>query len=739
MSARLAVAAIATLAGAAAVHAADDDFLARWAATNRFRSGAPAAIRCTPAGDAVLFLRSSGPTERRQDLWTFDPRTGSERVLVTAGALLGGGAETLTAEERARRERLRLSAGGIVSFEISRDGRTLLVPLSGRLFVVDRASGRSRELESRHGAAEDARFSPDGATIACVRDRDLWTLDVATGHETRLTTSEHPDVTWGRPEFVAQEEMGRFAGYWWSPDSKHVLVQRTDTRGVERMFISDPARPEAPPQEWPYPRAGRRNADVRLFLLPASGGEPREVKWDRERFPYLCSVEWSSRGPLSVYVMNRTQQEGVLLAAEPATGATRTLLVESDPAWINLEPTTPRWLPEGRGFLWLAERGDTEPALYWHGADGRPIVRLTPPGMEVDELLHVSPDGREAVVLAHGREPAEKRVVRVDVAARGRTVPFEVSPGLHRATFSENGALRVHTLQPLRGATRWTVSDTRNRTLGEIRSLADEPPFEPNVTFERVGPDSLRCAIVRPRAFVPGRRYPVIDAVYGGPHSQQVVARGRRYLMEQWIADQGFIVIAADGRGTPGRGSRWERAIRGDLVGPALDDQCLAVRELCARHVEMDPARVGAWGWSFGGTMAAAAVLRRPDVFRAAVAGAPVVDWRDYDTFYTERYLGLPGPDSLAYERSSLLPDAAKLARPLLIVHGTADDNVYFFNSLRLADALNRAGRAFDFLPLPGRTHSVTDAAYVRRVHTAVVEYFQRHLGGPGDAAPPRE
>jgi dipeptidyl-peptidase-4 len=273
---------------------------------------------------------------------------------------------------------------------------------------------------------------------------------------------------------------------------------------------------------------------------------------------------------------------------------------------------------------------------------------------------------------------------------------------------------------------------------GEVRSVGEMPPAAPNVEYSIVGADSLRVCITRPRAFDRGRRYPVVEWAYAGPHSVQVSRAAAGYTMLQWLADQGFIVVCVDGRGTPRRGRTWERAIRGDLIGPALADHVAALQALCAAHPEMDGERIGVTGWSFGGYFSVLAVERAPGTYRAALAGAPVVDWRDYDTAYTERYLGMPQQDSLAYARSSALTDAAKLTRPLLVMHGTADDNVYFFNTLKLADALNRANRSWQLLPFPGQTHGLIEAAQVRRQYGRMAEFFHETLGTYGDAAPPQ-
>ncbi len=601
--------------------------------------------------------------------------------------------------------------------------------------MVDRATGRVQALASAGGPAQDAHFSPDGARVACVRDGDVWVTELATGAERRLTTHEGDDVTWGSPEFVAQEEMGRFEGWWWAADSRALIVQRTDTKGVERMRISDPSNPGAVPQEWPYPRPGRANADVRLFRIALDGaGAPEEIAWGRQAFPYLCTVRADDDG-VRLLVMDRAQQREQLLIATPGAPP-RVLLEERDPAFLNLAQSTPKALPSGRGFLWIADRDDSGPWLEWRGADGAMRARLTPPGLRVAALEWLSPDGTRAIVRGWGADPTQTRLWRVDVSPRPRATLLAGEPGLHEVAVARDGAVRVRTLTPESGPVLRRVEDATGRPLAELRSVAEDPGIEPRPTFERVGSDSICAYVLRPTNFDPRLRYPVVDEAYGGPHYQEVQRAGRRFLLGQYLADQGFIVVGVDGRGTPGRGRTWERAIRGDLIGPALEDHVAALRELCARHPEMDERRIGVSGWSFGGYFAAHAVMRSANTYRVAVAGAPVVDWRDYDTFYTERYLGLPGPDSLAYERSSVLPFAPRLERPLLVIHGTADDNVYFFNSLKLADALNRAGRSFEFLPLPGRTHVVADEPYVRRVHTVTTEFLRRELGGPADPRP---
>jgi dipeptidyl-peptidase-4 len=712
---------------------ADQDLLEQYAATDRFRNGLPRAFIVTPDGREVLFVRS-GPRDRVGDLYSLDTKTGAERVVLTSKQLLAGSSEHLTAEQLARLERQRLAARGIVSFELSADGRRLLVPISGRLFVVERASGAIRELSpGTKEAAEDAHFSPDGERIACVRKGDVHVIELATGDEHAITSHTGEHESWGSPEFVAQEEMDRFEGWWWSPDSRTLLVQHTDESDVEKMHIADPAHPEVAPQEWAYPRAGTKNAEVRLFLVPAAGGTPRPVEWDPTRYPYLCSATWAKEAPPTLVVMDRDQHEEAILAVDTATCATHPLLVERDDKFLNLHAGAPRWLAGGRTWLWIAERDDSGPWLERRSPAAGVPVRLSPPGLRVHSLLGVDEKRGAAYVLASD-DPREQHVWRLPLAG-GRPVRIGNDAGVEEGTFAHEGSVHVRSTNPIDGVKRFIAEDGDGRRLAALRSVCEAPLITPGIEWTRIGADSMNAAIIRPRNFQAGRHYPVLEYVYGGPHSLQVSHYRNQYVMPQWLADHGFIVVSLDGHGTPWRGRSWERSIRGDLIGPALADHRAGLRELMARYPEMDPQRVGIYGWSFGGYFTVLALERAGDLYRAGVAGAPVVDFRDYDTFYTERYLGLPQRDSLAYTRSSGLTDAAKLARPLLIVHGTADDNVYFFNSLKLADALGHAQVPFDFLPLPGQTHSVNDPGLQREYQMRMVDFFTRELGRPEGAA----
>ena len=713
----------------------DPGFLDAYAETYRFRHGEPRAIEVLPDGSGVLFLRSPGRSATGS-LYLFDVASGEERQVLTAQDLLGSEEEELSAEEAARRERMRLTARGLASFRVSPDGSTLLVPLSGRLFLVDRARLGSddavREVESDAGAAIDPRFSPDGSQIATVRDGDLYVVDVATGAERRLTTRDGEEQTNGLAEFVAQEEMGRMRGFWWAPDGQSLAYQQTDHASMERMHILDPAHPESEPRAWPYPRPGETNAAVRLGVIGVDGGETTWVQWDHERFEYLASVVWPSSGPLTILVQDREQEHESLRRVDPATGSTEEILAEEDAAWLNLDQTVPRWINGGTQLLWSSEASG-QWRLELRGADGSLIRPLTPEGLDYRSLEAIDEEAGVAWIHA-SEEQTETHVYRVRLDGEGEPEQVSEGAGEHSATVGRDGEIWVHARMTEEGHAH-VVRRADGEEIGALGTEAEDAPFEPNLTYETVGRRDWRTMIVRPRDYDETLRYPVILAVYGGPHARTVVHDPRRYLLDQYMADHNFIVVRIDGRGTPGRGREWERAIDEDFITVPLADQVEALQQLGDRHPELDLERVGVWGWSFGGYFSAMAVLRRPDIFRAGVAGAPVSEWRDYDTHYTERYLGLPEAEGEEgpYHVSSVLTYAAEEAepadlRPLLMLHGTADDNVYFSHSLKLQDALFRSGRPADLLTLSGLTHMPNEAALVRRMYARIMGFFESHL-----------
>ena len=703
----------------------DTTFLASYAATNKFTLGRPTAFKVSRDGTHVYFLRSPARGFAR-DLYVYDVDAKTERILATAAQLLGGNSENLSPEEKARRERMRSTARGIASFELAKDGKRLLVPLSGKLYVVDTASGQAKELTDAGGYANDATLSPEGDRVACVRNGDLFVIDIATNQQTRLTNSATDTIVNGLPEFVAQEEMDRFRGYWWSPDGKSIVYQQTDTRGMDKSYIADPSRPDQPPQSWPYPRPGRNNASVRVGMVDTRGGATRWLSWDTGAFPYLVSVTWDDdEAPLLIAVQNRAQTDIKLYEVELGRGATRELLTEHDAAWVNIAQSVPRFYEKGRKFLWISEESGA-PLLEVRETSGAMQKEITKAELGLHELVHVDEAHGHAYVLASD-DATDKRLFRVPLDG-GDATPVAPTRGKESAAFTDGAPVFVHSQALEDGSVRDVVRKLDGSEVGAIASVAEQPAVMPKVELTRVTEHALNAAIVRPRDFAAGNTYPVIVHVYAGPHNRIVDRVPRSYFLDQWIADNGFIVVAIDNRGTPGRGRVFERVIKKDLITVALADQVAGLRALLAKYPEMDGERVGIYGWSFGGYASAHAVMQRPDVYKAGVAGAPVTDWRDYDTHYTERYMGLPDANTEGYDKSSVLTYADKLERPLLVVHGTADDNVYFAHSLKLSNLLFRAGKRFEFLPLLNFTHMVPEPEVTTRLYEKVVDFFQRSL-----------
>jgi dipeptidyl-peptidase-4 len=452
------------------------------------------------------------------------------------------------------------------------------------------------------------------------------------------------------------------------------------------------------------------------------------VTWDREAFPYVASVSWGKHGPLTISVLDRLQKALELLAVDPKTGATRVLAEERSTAWVDVDSSVPRWTADGSEFVWAHER-EGAPRLELRRANGEVVRPLGAAGPSYRELLDLD-ESAGAAIVAGAKEPTEAAVLRVPLDGSPPTALLHVPDGVAYARFGVGHGVYVASEASATELPRSYVHTTDGRRV-EIPQVTETPSLRPAPEFVRVGADEVRVAIVRPTRFEPGRRYPIVDAAYGGPGVHIVEKSAKGFLRAQWMADAvDAIVVSIDAKGTPFRGADWEHAIQGKFGSVPLRGHVDTIRELAATRPEMDLTRVGIFGWSFGGYLAALAVLREPDFYRVGVAGAPPCDWRDYDTAYTERYLGLPDTNEAAYADASLLTHAAGSSahRPLLVVHGTADDNVYFTNSLKLADALARAGRPYELLPALGMTHLIADPAESELVWRHTAEFLRAHL-----------
>jgi dipeptidyl-peptidase-4 len=575
----------------------------------------------------------------------------------------------------------------------------------GRLFLVELVDGTARELSSP-GPVDDPRLDPTGQRIAFVVDGALHVREIGGGDRV-LAKDEDPDVRWGLAEFAAAEEMDRKRGSWWSPDGRSLLAARVDERPVEVWHIVDQRDPSSPVRTTRFPRAGTADAIVTLHRFDVEDGSSVDVAWDREAFPYLARVDWSESGPPLIEVVSRDQGTAHLLELDPATGLTSLVREHRDDAWVDLFEGVPARLDDGRVVEVLADR---EADTYRLTIDGEPV---TPTGLQVRGVLDVG----SAVLFRASEEPTEIHLWRWSPTGLERLTE---EPGTHSGTTV--------------GDVTVVVSATVAEPLPIVRIgdmsvpvHAEPPVLTAEPTFISLGERRLRAALLLPNGAEPDRRLPVLLDPYGFPQGARVLRAQGAHLTSQWFADQGFAVLVVDGRGVDGRGPAWDRTIKFDF-GLVLDDQVDALHAAAERYPFIDLSRVGIRGWSGGGYLSAMAVLRRPDVFHAAVIGAPVTDFHLYDTYYTERFLGHPDEHPDAYERNSLLADAAKLERPVLLIHGLADDNVYVANTLRLAEALFEAGRPYELVLIPDATHFTRREAVTENLLRVQADFLRRHL-----------
>ncbi|WP_030241690.1 prolyl oligopeptidase family serine peptidase [Streptomyces sp. NRRL S-350] len=660
------------------------------ARTRRFTLGIPVQPEPSADGTTVLFLRGRTGTDPITRLWALDTATGAER-LVADPAALG-------------------STTGIASYATDATGRYAAFALDGGLWLADTAEGAVRAVASA-GEPREVRLDPTGHRIAYVSGGALRVVGADGTDDRALAEPEAEDVTYGLAEYVAAEEMYRTRGHWWSPDGTALLAARVDERPVTRIFLADPADPRRPPRTIRYPLAGTANADVSLWLLGLDGSRT-EVRWDRTAFEYVTAAGWDGHGPYAA-VQSRDQRTVRTLAIGP-DGTTRVLAERDDPHWIELLPGLPV-RTAGGALIDTADDGDTRHLTV----DGEPV---TPAGLQLRAVLGTE---GEQVLFTASDEPTETHLWTYEPAVGVRR--SSDGPGLHTGV-GRGGTLVVTT----RATAHLTTVLRDGAPARPLISYAEPPVVTARPELLRLGPRELRAGLFLPTGHRPGDGpLPVLLDPYGGPATQKVTAGGVWWdLVSRWFAEQGFAVLVVDGRGTPGRGPLWDKTIYGDKGGPALEDQIDGLREVARlRPGLLDLDRVAIRGWSYGGFLAALAVLRRPDVFHAASAGAAPTDSRLYDTHWQERFLGHPDEHPEHYDSCDLTTEAPKLSRPLLLIQGLADDNVFPAHTLRLSHALLAAGRPHEVLPLRGAGHRPADEAAVENLLWHELDFLRRSLG----------
>ncbi len=689
----------------------------------------PGSFQFSGDGRYLYFLDTKGDGVSRS-LFREELATG-HRELVAQPPTIDERDGVLSREETLRRERQRIQDKGITLYVVAEKADAAVFAWGGDLYLV-RPGRDALRLTTTPADEIDPHLSPDGTRVAFARDGELHVLDLATGASAPLTGGAREGVTHGIAEFIAQEEMGRSAGLWWSPDGARLAYTEVDETGIPIYPIVRQGRSKWEVESHRYPFAGGANARGRLGIVPAAGGE---TLWLTIALPdeevYLARVRWDLGGTLLVEVETRDQKILRLLRFDPVSGRSTTLLEDRSDTWINLHDDL--WpLAEGR-FLWSSEASGYR-HLELRDRRGALLRPLTSGDWPVDRIEGVDGAAGRVYFTAAREGPLQRQLYRVGLE-RGRVERITREPGFHDVTVSPDGRWIVDVHDSAASPPRVLLKDGSGRIVRvldpnedlEVRELALRPPEF--VTLRGADGTPLHGAIFRPEPLQAGRRYPAIVRVYGGPTAQTVKDSWEvtQDLRAHYLVDHGYVVFRLDNRGSPRRGRRFETALFKHLGSVEVEDQIAGARFLSGLPY-VDGSRIGIYGWSYGGYMAALCLLKAPDLFRAAVVGAPVSDWDGYDTHYTERYMGTPQDNPIGYRESSLLPQASHLEGSLLIVHGMIDENVHFRHTARLMEALNTAEKSYDLLIFPDERHLPRGEDDRRYLERRIVEHFDRSL-----------
>lgn len=711
----------------------------------------PRALKLSPDGQRVTFLRGRADEQQRLDLWAYDVAGASTAMLVDSRRLTGG-QEQLSAEEQARRERQRTAdLRGITEYAFSSDGRRLMFPLGGDLYVYDlqaeEADAVTRIASADEGFATDPRFSPKGNYVSFVREQNLYLVDLANGQTRQLTDDGGDTIAYATAEFIAQEEMGRDTGYWWAPDERHIALTRTDEGPVPlvRRFEVHPDRTEVIEQR--YPAAGESNVRIELGVLDLEDGQIRWLDLGDETDIYLPRVKWLPGGKaLSYQKQSRDQRRLELIRVDLADNyRQRVLLTEARETWVNLHDTL-RFLDQRGRFIWASE-SDGQQHLYLHSASGRRQRAITRGDWQVDSILALDQVRKQVYFLANAHDPLGRDVYVQSIDPLDPRKPQRLTlGGWNDAVYSEDASVWLHTWSDPAHPPQVRLRNRLNREVAAIHAneVDADHPYGPYLTshlpreygtVEAQDGQTLHYQMLKPAGFDPAQRYPAVIRVYGGPHVQVVQKRWdeRWGLFDQYLAQQGYVVFSLDNRGSARRGTAFENPIHRQMGGPEVTDQQQGLRWLAAQSF-VDPARIGMFGWSYGGYMSLHMWARTPEL-AAAVAVAPVTDWQLYDTHYTERYMDHPQSNPDGYADSNVLnwldriDDPKLLSDRLYLIHGMADDNVLFTHSTALISAMVERGIRFDLMAYPGGKHGINASPAMRRhVFGEIARYLHDRL-----------
>ncbi len=705
---------------------------------------APFNVKIAPDGSQVGFLRGSAAAPKRLDLWVFDPQQRSTRLLVSAESLIAGG-ETLSDEERARRERQRISAlSGIVDYHFSPTGEQVLFPLGGLLYLYDLASATTRQL-TQTGAAIDPKFSPSGRYVSFVRDRELMAIDLIDNETLQLSSGATATVANGLAEFVAQEEMDRDTGYWWAPDESAIAYLQFDESPVDQAQRYEVYADDIKIVTQRYPATGTPNVINRLAVVSLSSMQTRWLNLGTEADIYIPRVDWTPDArALFVQRQSRNQQTLELLSYAAGQTTPSIVLTETHDTWLNLYDDL-TFLPDGEAFIWSSAR-DGQRHLYLYEVDGTLVRQVTSGEWSVvgDRYKRavVHADHEAVHFIANFDSPTERHLYRVALdKTNDAPMRLTTEKGWHSISFATDGMFYLDSFSADLHPPSVTVHDRSGQQLGaiEMNALDQDHPYAPFVeqhatmqfgTLAAEDGQTLHYYIRKPAAANASKPHPAIVFVYGGPGGQRVRNAWGNHI-EQTMVARGYVVFSIDNRGTGFRGRAFDDVVYRELGIAEVRDQVRGADYL--KNLDyVDGNRVGVFGWSYGGYMALMSLLQSPETFAAGVAGAPVTDWALYDTHYTERYLDTPENNPEGYRLGSVFPYVDNLQAPLLLMHGMADDNVLFAHTTELMRTLQNKNKRFELMTYPGSKHSLI-RGHREGVHAweSILNFFDRHLSAP--------
>ena len=698
---------------------------------------APVKLKFSPDGKRVTYLQGKVDDYNRYDLWEYNLKDKSNRLLVDSAALFSG-PETLSNEEKARRERQRVFGRGILEYKWSTDGKALLFPLNGDLYHYQVSTGKSKKLTNTEAFETDARFSPKGNYVSFIREQNLYALELASGKEIALSTDGGGVIKNGMAEFVAQEEMSRMTGYWWAGDESKVAFTRIDESPVEEAIRNEIYADEVKLFNQRYPFTGTNNVKIALGVVNINDQQVGWVDLGKDQDIYLARAKWlKDNKTLSYQWQNRSQQALELRFYDSKTKKQSVALTERSDTWVNLHFDL-RFLNDKKHFIWASER-DGYKHLYLYRTNGQLVRQITQGEWIVDSIKGI--DEQKGLVYFSGRAdtPLEQHLYSASIFKNSDAKRVTQLGSYHKVvvakdakTFIDNSSAvnkpNSVALRKVNGEfITWLEQNPLNKNHPLTPYLSDlaEPEYG---TIKAQDGQTLHYRIFKPANMKKGKKHPVMVNVYGGPHAQRVTNSWRsKNLYFQYMAQQGYVIFQLDNRGSYNRGKAFEAPIYKHLGEVEVADQIKGVEFLRTLDY-VDSTRIGIYGHSYGGYMALMAMFKAGDYFQAGVSGAPVTDWALYDTHYTERYLGHPKTNAVGYEQSAVFPFADNLNGPLMIYHGMADDNVLFTHATKLFKQLQDNAKPFEMMTYPGSKHSLRGKKVQTHLHQTITNFFNRHF-----------